>query len=70
MHGRDPRLDVTSRVRDAHERPREYNDPSRLDTQTIFYRGRHTHWLQLLILTVAALGMLGLVGFVAFNLIF
>lgn len=69
MHEMDPRHDVASRVRDAHERPREYNAPGRPDTQSSYYDGHHVNWIVMLILTVAALAVLGLIGFIAFNLI-
>ena len=69
MQSHDPRLDTTHRTRDAHERPREYNDPSRLDTQPSFYDGPHLHWAKLVLLAVPAIAVVAVIGFIIFNLI-
>lgn len=69
MRYQDPRQDTTHRTRDAHERPREFNDPSRLDTQTAYYQGRHLHWFKLVLILVPFLAALAVVGFIVFNLL-
>lgn len=68
----DPRL-ITQRTRAPHERPREYNDPSKQDQPSAYYHQTRTQRVIATLGVILVLGfvalVLGGIAFIAFNLL-
>ena len=68
----DPRS-MGSRTRAPHERPREYNDPSKQDQPNAYYHQTRTqrafNALGIFLLIGIAVIVLGGIGFIVFNLL-